>query len=92
MDFTHSLRRQGREIGHWVSPKVATAHVDVVDIAQESTARTLYQLPQKLGLRDDRVGEAEVTRRILDEEATLQDLLGVRYMLGNDRQRLLRIR
>jgi hypothetical protein len=37
------------------------------------------------------VGKTEVTRRILDEEATLQDLLRVRHMPDDDRQGLLRI-
>jgi hypothetical protein len=91
MDFTHSTRWQGVEIGHGVSPKIATAHVDVVDIAQESTARPPHQLLQKLGLGDGGVSETQVTRRVLDEEAALQDLLGVHYMLGDDLEGLLRI-
>src|SRR4029453_1084697 len=59
MDFTYSTRRPGVEIGDGVSPKIAAAHVDVVDIAQESTARTPHQFPQKLGLWNSRVGETE---------------------------------
>src|SRR5262245_23564570 len=91
MDFTHRTGRQGIHIGHGVAPKIAAAHVDVIDIAQESTARTPYQFSQKFGLGNGRVSKTEVTRWVLDEEATLQDLLGVPHMLGNDRQGLLRI-
>src|SRR5215510_15223375 len=91
MDFTYSRRRQGREIGHGVAPKIAATHVDVVDIAQESTTRTPHQLLQKRRLRDCGVDETQVTRWILDEEAALQDLLGMHHMLGNDLEGLLRV-
>src|SRR5215510_1590586 len=91
MDFTYSTRRQGLEIGYGVTPKIAATHVDVVDIAQESTACMPHQLLEKLGLGDCRVGKTEVTRRVLDEEAALQDLLGVHHMLGDDLQSLFRI-
>src|SRR6266851_6718605 len=90
MDFTHRARRQGIEVGERVTAKIPAAHVDVVDIAQESTARTPHQFPQKLGLGDHGVGETQVTGWILDEETTLQDLLRVPHMLHDDVQGLLR--
>jgi bacterioferritin-associated ferredoxin len=89
MDFLHCWRRQGIEIGHRVSPQIAAADVDVVHIAQQATACTPHQLSEKLGLGDDCMGKTEVTRGVLDEEATLQDFLGVRHMPGNDCQGLL---
>src|SRR5712692_8882946 len=40
VDFTHSARWQGIEIGDRVTSKIPAAYVDVVDITQEPTART----------------------------------------------------
>src|SRR5712691_6822570 len=48
VDLTHSVYWQGIEVGHGVPAKIPAAHVDVIDIAQEPTARTLHQLPKKL--------------------------------------------
>jgi hypothetical protein len=71
VDFTHRTRWERIEIGDRITPKVPAAHIDIVDITQQPAVRTPYEIAKKLRLRNRRIGKAEVTRRVLNEQTTL---------------------
>src|SRR5712691_8884318 len=71
VDLSHMARWERVEIGDRITPEVPAAHIDIIDITQQPAVRTPDELTKKLRLRNRRIGKAEVTRRVLNEQTTL---------------------
>src|SRR5260370_28893886 len=68
MDLAHGRSRQSVYVGHGIEAQVVGRDVDIVHVAQQPTARPPGQLDQELGLWNWRMLEAEIARRVLDQD------------------------
>jgi hypothetical protein len=71
---------------------VHRAHVDVVDVEQETAVGAAGDLAEKLPLGHRRVGVAEVARDVLDQDPAPEPVLHAAHALHHVRERLLGIR
>src|SRR5712692_5049377 len=75
MDLGHELPRQSVHVGYGIETHVVGRDIDIVHVTEQPTAGSPYEFGQELGLRDGRMPEAEIARRILDEDLpTKRDL------------------
>src|SRR5260221_573953 len=89
MDLADCGGRQRGQIVRRVPAVVRRAHEDVVDIAQDATAAALGDGGEELPFEDDRMAGAQITRRVLDENAALQMVLKTLDIPADDVERLL---
>src|SRR5439155_27312978 len=71
VDLPDGRSRQGGEIRARIPAVVAGTHEDIVDVAQDAAAGTRRNGGEELPLRDRRMREAQVRRRILDQDTAL---------------------
>ena len=92
VDLPHRIRGQRIEIGDRIESEVVRGHEDIVDVAEQSASGALHQRREELGLRDRRVAKAQIARRILDQDPPPERVLRASDVLGDDGERLLRVR
>ncbi len=92
MDLAHRGRVERVEPRRRVAAEVGARDVDVVDIAQQPAARPPRERAQELRLGNRRVTEAEVSRRVLDEQGPTEPLLRSRHVRAEHLERFLGVR
>src|SRR5713101_2349467 len=92
MDLTHELPRQSVHVGYGIETQVVGRDVDIVHVTEKPTAGSPYELGQELGLRNGRMPEAEIARRILDEDLPTKRDLGLVDVPANYLETLFRVR
>src|SRR5262245_47938965 len=89
MHLPDHISREPLEVRDRILVEVLARHVDVVHIAQEATARAMYDGGEELWLRYGGARKAQIARRILDQETTTEHRLRLIDIAADDVERLL---
>src|SRR5438552_1325436 len=84
VNLTDGVYGQRRKIRGRAPAMIATADVDVIDVAQDAAAGALRDGGDELPFGNDRLAVLKIRRRILDENLPLQIRLRLLDMAAND--------
>src|SRR5216684_6995019 len=91
MDFLHAIERKRLQIWQRLSAVVLCRHENVVDVEQQPASGSLRYLGKEVDLRDRAFGKTNVSGWIFEQHLASKRRLHLVDMLGDPRQRLLRI-
>ena len=86
MDLTDMVDRKRGEIGPRIEAVIGGGDDNVVDVEQQTAAAASCECPQEIRLRHFIPVEAEIGRRILDEDASPERRLGLVDVARHQRQ------
>ena len=87
VDLADMLDRKGVEIGQRIETAIGGGHGDIVQVEQQAAAATPCERAQEIGFRHLLDREAQIGRRILDEDGPPQHGLHFLDMADHERQR-----
>src|SRR5262249_8841536 len=88
MNFADRSRRQRVKIGRNVPAVIAGTHEDVVDIAKNAATGARGCRSHELPLWNSRMGKSQISRRVFNQNESLEIRLGLIDVATYDRQRL----
>jgi hypothetical protein len=92
VNLADMLDGEGVDVGARIEMMIDGADVDIVAVEQQATARAPRQLAQEVHLRHLVGRESDVSRRVLDENASPERFLQLIDVARNMRQRRLVVR